>query len=1297
MSRLVVQRPARLRPPSVPAGELVVDAPPARQEEESGASAWLQYLLPAAGSLGSLLFVVTNPKPLFIAGGVLFALGTVVAGVAMHLTQQVGQRRRTEAGRRRYLDHLAEVRARARDTARRQHDAMRWRHPPPEALWNVATSRSRVWERRPGDDDFLRLRAGTGSRPLATPLSLAGSGEPVATTLAQRVVAAHREVGEQPLTVDLREARVVTVVGPREAARAVARALVCQAAAFHSPEDVRLALAAGGEAAPAWDWCKWLPHLRPGAPGDVDPPATVVAGAAGLEALAAVEMDAARRLSEGRGFLSLRGEQDHVARSRLIAVADGVAPSPATIEALRRAPDVGVTLVVLAAAREDEPPHVDARLLVDAAGSLTMEPDGGEPGRADRPGPRTCEALARRLAPMRPSPESSRRALADELGLLPLLGVGDVEEAPGDTWRPRPAHDLLRVPIGVDSGGDPLCLDLKEPALGGDGPHGIVVGATGSGKSELLRTLVTSLAITHPPDLLSFVLVDFKGGAAFAGLSELPHVAGVITNLADDLALVDRMREALFGEQRRRQELLRRAGHLASLREYHRRRGTVAPGAGLEALPYLLLIVDEFGELLTARPDFIDLFVAVGRLGRSLGIHLLLASQQLDEGRLRGLEGHLSYRIALRTFSAAESRTVIDTPDAYHLPRLPGSGYFKVGTNVYTRFRAALVSQPYAPAAEAPAERLGAFTAASAAGAAAAVAKAAEPGEGSPSVLEAVVDRLHDAAPRVHQVWLPPLEAATGLEPLLSAAGALAVPLGTLDRPADQRRDVLTADFSGPRGHLAVVGAPQTGKSTLLRTLIAAFALSHVPADVQFYCVDLGGGTLAALEGLPHVGGVGGRQDAERVRRTVRQVAALLDERERRFRTLGVDSARAMRALRESGTVPDEPLADVFLCVDNWPALRQEFEELEAPVHAIASRGLGHGVHLVLTASRWMDIRASLLDAIGGRLELRLNDPMDSAVDRRAAENVPAGVPGRGLTMDGLHFQAALPRVDGGVGTTDLPRAVEDLVGRVAGAWRGPAAPPVLVLPARVLFTDLPAPGAGGGRGVPVGIAEEGMAPAYLDLAGGDPHCLVFGDGESGKTTLLRAFLLGLTVRQPPARARVLLVDYRRTLLGTVPAAHLAGYAGGAAAAAEQVGELLRLLSGRLPPADLTVEELRGRSWWSGPEAFVVVDDYDLVAAGMENPLAPLAEHVAQARDVGLHVVLARRTGGASRALFEPLLMALRDLNTQGVLLNGDPQEGPLLGDHRPERLPPGRGLLVRRNQSVPVQVAWVPPAGELS
>ena len=215
-----------------------------------------------------------------------------------------------------------------------------------------------------------------------------------------------------------------------------------------------------------------------------------------------------------------------------------------------------------------------------------------------------------------------------------------------------------------------LELDLKEAAQDGMGPHGLLVGATGSGKSELLRTLVLGLAATHPPDVLNMVLVDFKGGATFAGMSRLGQVAAVITNLQDDEGLVARMHQALSGELNRRQELLRSAGNLVSVRDYERARQR---GAALARCPTLLLVVDEFSELIAQREEFVELFVQIGRLGRSLGLHLLLASQRLEEGKIRGLEAHLSYRIALRTFSPEESRAVLGVDEAYTLPSSPGT------------------------------------------------------------------------------------------------------------------------------------------------------------------------------------------------------------------------------------------------------------------------------------------------------------------------------------------------------------------------------------------------------------------------------------------------------------------------------------------------------------------------------------------------------------------------------------------------------------------------------------------------
>src|SRR5581483_11574719 len=358
--------------------------------------------------------------------------------------------------------------------------------------------------------------------------------------------------------------------------------------------------------------------------------------------------------------------------------------------------------------------------------------------------------------PFRLSADSAGRS--GVIDVCDLLGVPDVATLdPGRAWKPRATPDFLHVPFGVGPRGEPVRIDLKESALGGHGPHGLMIGATGSGKSELLRTLLAALAATHPPEHLAMVLVDFKGGAAFAGLAELPHVAGIITNLDENLGLVDRMRDALVGEQRRRQELLAAAGNLANVREYRARRERDRPD--LEPLPNLLVVIDEFSELLSQKPDFIDTFVAIGRLGRSLGVHLLFSSQRLEEGRLRGLESHLSYRIGLRTFSATESRAVLGVPDAYELPPVPGSGFLKVDVSVFRRFRAAMVSAAYRAGGEAsPAPgRVLPFPARAPLPEQAPLQRAFEPSgpPGQPTVMDLVADRLAPAARRVHQVWLP--------------------------------------------------------------------------------------------------------------------------------------------------------------------------------------------------------------------------------------------------------------------------------------------------------------------------------------------------------------------------------------------------------------------------------------------------------------------------------------------------------------------------------------------------------------
>ena len=927
-------------------------------------------------------------------------------------------------------------------------------------------------------------------------------------------------------------------------------------------------------------------------------------------------------------------------------------------------------------------------------------------------------------------------------GLLELLGIdgraGLVEVT--DAWSTADDDSFLRIPIGVDPEMRPVSLDLKESALGGMGPHGLLVGATGAGKSELLRTLVSGLALTHSPETLALVLVDFKGGASFSQLGRLPHVAGVVTNLADDLALVDRILAALGGEQRRRQELLAAAGNLGNVREYRaaRRAGTLPPELGAPPLPTLLVIVDEFAELLDQEPAFIDFFLTIGRVGRSLGIHLLLASQRLEEGKLRGLDTYLSYRLGLRTFSAAESRIVLGVPDAFSLPNAPGGGYLKVGSSAFDRFQASYVSGAF----ESGADPGGGHVAAGG-GDAVDGAGTSPPTTVTPTtVIDAVLDRLVGAAERVHQIWLPPLAPAIPLSPLFGQAGfvhdpdrgfaaadwpgtaGFAVPVGVVDEPARQQQLPLILDFTGAQGNLALAGAPQSGKSLFLRTLALSLAVTHTPDEVQVYGIDFGGGALDAIAGLPHVGMIATRLQPELVGRVLGHVEDLLNRREALFADLGIDSVATFRRRRVAGELPPDAGGDVFLFIDGWAAFREKYEAYEPVIADLASRGLGHGIHVIITMNRWMEMRANVLDVIGGRLELRLNSPLDSAFDRRRAAVIRSDQPGRGLHPSTLLFQVALPRLDDDPSDDNLQAATIAAVDHIAARWSGSPAPEVVVLPTELPVSALMAnsdagataevgaaaeggaqgrsgadagsaadPAAVGGEsgsaaaaadgsrpGVPVGLIERGMATWYFDLRRGEPHFVVYGDGESGKTTFLSTWLTGLTRSHTRDEARVVVVDYRRTLLEVVPESHLAAYAASEPATRDVIDSVVATVTERLPGADVTAAELRNRSWWSGPELYVVVDDYDLVVTPSGNPIAALLPLLAQGRDIGLHLVLAHRVAGAAKMMYEPISLRLREVSATGLILSGSREEGPLLGAVRASPQPPGRGTLVTRS-----------------
>jgi S-DNA-T family DNA segregation ATPase FtsK/SpoIIIE len=1230
-------------PPAVPAADIAVAAPPELPAPSSPVA--LVRLLPVVMSITTMGVMTAtflsgsalSRNPMFLAFPAMMLISMVLAATTGRRGQRGGG---IDADRADYLGYLSVLRQAVTEITVAQRVSLITDHPEPEALWTLIGG-PRMWNLRAGDSDFCRVRVGLGTRPLGTRLVARDTpqverSDPVTAAALQRFLDAHSTIADAPITIGLRGIATVTIDGDQAQVRGLLRAMICQLAVRHAPDQLLIIGAIADRNRAHWDWLKWLPHNR-------HPSATDGLGRARMVYPTRADVVSA-----------LAG----LAVPHMVVIADlDEAAEPAAMQA--RTMIEAVTTLQVGAGSKGAPLAI---MHPDAADALVC-PDQME----------IVDALvcARRLAGQ---PTGEPGAATD---WSTLVGVDDVRSFdPSTLWRNQNHGNRLCAPIGTTTDGASLELDIKEAAENGMGPHGLCVGATGSGKSELLRTIALGMMARNSPEALNLLLIDFKGGATFLDLARSPHVAAVITNLAEEAPLVARMRDALAGEMNRRQQLLR-AACCAGVAGYERAR---MAGKDLTALPILLIIVDEFSELLSQHPDFADMFVAMGRLGRSLGMHLLLASQRLDEGRLRGLEAHLSYRICLKTLSASESRAALGTLDAYHLPNTPGAGFLRSSTDEPIRFQAAFVSEPAqddAPALGPAGWTARLFTSRNMGSLAPVVG-----GSSGRSILQAVLDRVSGHGPPAHQVWLPPLQESPALRTLLGHAGpepaALTVPIGIVDRPFEQRRTPLMVELSGAAGNVAVVGAPQSGKSTALRTLITALAATHDPAQVQFYCLDFGGGALAALRTLPHVGAVAGRSEPQLVVRMIAELESVVRSREELFREHHVDSIARYRQQRaRPATADTDPFGDVFLVVDGWAGARHGFEGIEESITALAVQGLSFGVHVVLSASRWAEIRPSLKDQLGTRIELRLGDPADSELDRRQARQVPVGRPGRGLSREGLHMVVALP-IDG----DELPRRHGE-----SGAPRIP------LLPTRVDYdTVVQRAGSTFGVGVLLGIEERRLQPVAVDFEQ-HAHLLVLGDNECGKTATLRTVCREIVRTSTGGQAQLLIVDFRRTLLGVVESEHLGGYAMSPLALQALLPEVVDRLRQRMPTPQLSQTQLRARSWWSGPDIYVVADDYDLVSTPAGNPLAALLDYLPYARDLGLHLVVARRSGGAARALFEPLLAGLRDLGCMGLMMSGRGDEGTLFGSVRPVPLPPGRGVLVTRpGDEQRVQVAWSSP-----
>ena len=1334
--------------PEQPSGSLALQMPPEKAEPASMGNV-LMMVVPMLGSTGVMIFMAMQNngggRSMLMGGGMLVAM---LGMVGFNMYRQFSQyRTRVKTQRREYLSYLAETRESIRKVAKKQRAYYNWVYPDPDALVTLAANGSRLWSREGNTYDVLTFRYGSGTQPLGLtferpPIDPMTEMDVVCLSAMERFIAVHDHTDNVGKFLYLGDFSHIEVVGEGESAYDEMRAIMMHLACFIEPSKLKIAVLCSADRLGDWEWVKWMPQARSANVRDAIGPARMIS----TDPRELVEMIGPDIAMRG----AYRPGEEMPEWPHLLLVCDG-AEFPTSSPFGSMAGVRGVT--IMSRAREWTPmkSHTALRLVIhpspnrkgaDVVDVVTMD-SVPESAFADRLSAVQAEAVARRMTPFATQEKLEesdtpvgRSDESRQKDLMELVGIGDIRDFdPEKQWVRREGRARLAAPFAVTPEGRPVVLDIKESAQQGMGPHGLLIGATGSGKSEVLRTLVLALALTHSPEQLNLVLVDFKGGATFAGMADLPHVSAMISNLESELSLVDRMQDALQGEMVRRQEMLRQAGNYANVSDYEADR--LAGKHEYPPLPALFIVLDEFTEMLMAKPEFGEVFIMIGRLGRSLSVHLLLASQKMDLGKARGLESHLSYRIALKTFTESDSREVLGIPDAAKLPPLPGSGFLKAGGDGLVRFRASYVAAPP------PARTLASIAEASTAGAPSApieilpftvapvitrealseeeevdqnqeIVLAGDEVWADMSEMDIAVAKMKGKGYPAHQVWLPPLEVPDTFATLMPdlapdpelgfisrawrESGVLRVPLGTVDLPLEQRRETLVLDLSGAGGNFALVGGPQTGKSTALRTIVQALSLTYTPQEVQFYVMDFGGGTFAGFAGAPHVAGVATR-DTEEVRtRMLAEIAAIMDDRERYFRAHGIDSMDTYRRGRLAGTY-DDGYGDVFLVIDGWGALRSEFDGLDREVTTMMSRGLSLGVHLVISAARWMDIRAEAQDIFGSRLELHTANPKESIVNREGAARIPKGRPGRGIDMVGHEMMIGLPRADAEQDPSTVSQGVAYTVNKIRECLVAGEGPKLRLLPQRITLAEilsqlpdqqiLPR----GGGDMVLGVEESRLGPLLFNTRA-ESHLYLFGDGKTGKTSFLRSIISEVTRLYSPNEAKILAIDMRRSLLGAIPDEYSLRYLTNHAEAMKQLRDLAKFLRTRLPGSDVTAEQIRERTWWSGPEVWILVDDYDLVATSSGNPLMELIDLLPQAGDIGLHVIITRRMGGASRAAYEKVLQMMNDLAVTGILLSGNPSEGAIINGVKPKRAIAGRAQVVHRELGVvAAQLTWTPPA----
>ena len=1087
----------------VETAQFTIDPPPQQQGKEStpmvlllGPSITMGMVSLSTGfftlfnvlnSGGSMLSAMPS---LVMSVGML--MGTVLWPVVTKLVEKRTRRRKEEERRTKYQQYIAGMQAKIQEEGFRQAEILNENIVTlDDCIERIRNTRRTLWERMFRHNDFLMLRLGMGSLPLDAEFrfperKFSVEEDPLQDELYRLCNSPH-ELASVPISLSLRDSHVMGVIGDRENVAAYVRGLVLQISALHSYDDVKMVFLYDGSESDQWDFAKWLPHTW-----NEQHNVHFMAGShqdAREISILLERVFASRQEQEGEELLPWYvvfaldrklGSQTELVRQILSEKECRGFSLVTAYDELRFLPKECTKVVEL---------HGKDAYLYDQDDIYGQR----EYLYPDIMVSASCRDLSVQLGNTFLQ-AASRRELPDMLTFLEMFGVGKAEHLNALTrWQEHDPTRTLATEVGMDGDGNLFTLDLHEKF---HGPHGLVAGMTGSGKSEFIMTYILSMAVNYHPNEVAFILIDYKGGGMAKAFERLPHTVGIITNL--DGAAVNRSLVSIQSELKRRQAVFQKVSKQIGVSniDIYKYQKLFREGKVEEPLQHLFIISDEFAELKTQQPDFMRELVSAARIGRSLGVHLILATQKPSGVVDDQIWSNSRFRICLKVQEKSDSMDMLKRPDAAELTQT-GRFYLQVGYNeIFEMGQSAWGGAPYEPSDRPKKQKDRSVELLDNVGHVIRQAAIQEKRAGGAKQLDTIVGYLQTLAEEenIHArpLWKPPLKPVILLDELLKkyavpAMRGLEPVIGEADDPENQRQFALTLPLSR-EGNAVVYAAAGGGKSTFISTMLYSLLRSHTARSLHLYLLDFGSETLRAFAKAPQVGDVLFSYDAEKVQNLFKMLTEELERRKRLCAEYGGD-------LDSYNSGSAQPMPYILTVIQNYAGFCEAYEELEPKVALLSREGTKYGILFVITAVNANAVRYRTLQNFRQLLVLQMNDNSEySGILGSVGGVIPAHCKGRGLvkTDKVYEFQTA------SVSTGDVAAVIRTFAEVLDQHNKGAKAPRVPILPEHVTpdfvegEIDVP------NLLYPVGIRKDTLQTVLLNLPKRPIHFVLYQEMPAG-------------------------------------------------------------------------------------------------------------------------------------------------------------------------------------------------------